>query len=125
MSEDICEFTSPSIGQANYLLVIIDKHSKFILVFAKTKKSLATQEIKKIVTPTENGFELRIATIHSDGEFKSNALKEFCVIRGIRQEFTTAENPPGKRQSRKSQPYAGGKNWGYVVGKWDGGGLLG
>ena len=90
---DICEFTSPSIGRKNYLLVMIDEYSKFMVVFSIVNKSDATQEIIGFVTRAESCFELRIATPHSDIEFKSNAPKEFCVIRGIRQEFTTAETP--------------------------------
>ena len=71
---DICEFTSPSIGLANYLLVLIDGYSKSMVVFPITNKSLVSQEIKDFVTLAENCFELRIATLRSDKEFKSNAL---------------------------------------------------
>ena len=73
------------------MLVIIDEYSKFMVVFPIVNKSLALQEIINFVTLAENDFKLRIATLHSDGEFKSNALKKFCIIRGIRQEFTTTE----------------------------------
>ena len=102
MSVDICEFMSPSIGRANYLLVLIDEYSKFMVVFPIANKSLSTHEIKHFVTLAENCFELRIATIHSDGEFKSNALKEFCAIRGIRQEFTTAKTPQQNGQVERA-----------------------
>ena len=45
MCMDICEFTSFSIGRNNYLIVIIDEYSKFMVVFSIVNKSDATQEI--------------------------------------------------------------------------------
>ena len=45
MCMDICKFTSPSSGRNNYLLVMIDEYSKFMVVFSIVNKSDATQEI--------------------------------------------------------------------------------
>ena len=73
-----------------------------MVVFPIANKSLATQEIKDFVTLAENCFELRMATIHSDRVFKSNALKGFCAILSIRQEFTTAETPQQNGQAKRA-----------------------
>ena len=93
MCMDIGEFRSPFFGRSNYLFVIIDEYSKFMVVFPIVNKSLAAQEIINPVTLADNCFELRITTLHSDGEFNSKPLKEFCAIRGIRLEFTTTKTP--------------------------------
>ena len=56
MCMDICEFTSPSIGRNNYLLVMTDEYSKFMVVFSIMNKRDATQEIMDVVTLAENLF---------------------------------------------------------------------
>ena len=39
VSVDICEFTSPSIGRANYLFVLIDEYSEYMVVFPIANQS--------------------------------------------------------------------------------------
>ena len=90
---DLCKMSCRCVGGAQHMLVFVDQYSKFMAAFPLANKSLAHSKIPDFVTLCKNTLNVNIATIHSDNEFKSNALDAFCREQGIRQEFTSACTP--------------------------------
>ena len=76
-------------------MVITDDFSRFTWVFFLEQKSEATDLIKKFVILMENQSNERVKIIRCDNgtEFKNADLNEFCALKGIDRQFSTARSP--------------------------------
>ncbi|CAI7838782.1 unnamed protein product [Closterium sp. NIES-53] len=84
-----------SRGGHFYFLVIVDDYSRYVSVHLLSAKSEAPPIIMEWARQAHSQFKTKIKILHSDGggEFRSNTLKAFCSIEGIRQTFTLPDSP--------------------------------
>jgi len=88
---DICgPMRTPSIDRARYLLTIIDDYSQMVIGFLLKRKDQTFEYIKEYVSAAEAEMGQKVQDIRSDngGEYRSNALQEYCKAQGIKQHFT-------------------------------------
>ena len=105
---DLCGPITPSTIQGNqYVLSLIDDHSRFAHVFPLRQKSDALKHIRDVnqLYRTRTGRAIRIIRTDNGGEFRNNALSDYCLKHGITQQFTHAhrsqENSVAERWNRK------------------------
>ena len=86
--------TKKTWDNKTYMLVLVDRHTKFTGVFAFTDKKPAMQYVQTFVALFANAFDVRIKCLHSDGVFQRHKyLDDMCAQAGIIQEFFTTEMP--------------------------------
>jgi transposase InsO family protein len=94
-----------SIGDNNYVLVIIDDYSRFTWVFVLHDKSETQEVLKKFLNRAQNKFDAKVKRIRSDNgtEFKNTKVEDFLDEEGIKHEFlapyTPQQNGMGKRKN--------------------------
>ena len=84
-----------SHGKNRYLIVFVDDMTRMRAAYALKKKSDAIEALKLYEKTVAQASNLRIKRLRSDngGEFTSAEFAEFCVLRGIQQEFTAPHSP--------------------------------
>lgn len=96
-----------SINHEKYVLVIVDKYSRYTWVYFLTKKSQAAETIMSFIRKFENQNDIRVKKIRTDNgtEFKNWELECFCDKNGISQNFsfpyTPEQNGADKRKNRQ------------------------
>jgi transposase InsO family protein len=94
-----------SIGDNNYVLVIIDDYSRFTWVFVLHDKSETQEVLKKFLNRAQNKFDAKVKRIRSDNgtEFKNTKVEDFLDEEGIKHEFlapyTPQQNGMAKRKN--------------------------
>ena len=85
----------PSIGRKRYCLVIIDDYSRYTWVYFLRTKDETTELVKGCVTMIENKLGKRVKIMRSDNgtEFKNGVMNEFCISKGIIQQFSAPRTP--------------------------------
>ena len=82
------------IGLAKYVLVAVDKLTRYAWVFLMRKKSktarLLALLIQRINTQVRRPGQPGVRRLRSyqDGEFKPYSLEDFCLLKGIIHTFT-------------------------------------
>ncbi|GKD21935.1 putative ribonuclease H-like domain-containing protein [Tanacetum coccineum] len=84
-----------SIMGKMYCLVVTDDYSRFSWVFFLAKKDETSGILKDFITGIENQLNHKVKIIRSDNrtEFKNYDMNQFCVIKGIKREFSNARTP--------------------------------
>lgn len=92
---DLCgKMSTPSIGDANYFMLLKDDFSRFCYVFPLKNKTDVLQALKKFHVEVEaDGHRIRI--LRSDGglEFCNEPVKQFLMSKGIRHQISTPRAP--------------------------------
>ncbi|GKC45397.1 putative ribonuclease H-like domain-containing protein, partial [Tanacetum coccineum] len=81
-----------SLMKKTYCLVVTDDFSRFTWVFFLATKDETTGILKSFITGIENLIDLKVKIIKSDNgtEFKNRIMNEFCMMKGIRKEYSVA-----------------------------------
>nr|GEZ35990.1 retrovirus-related Pol polyprotein from transposon TNT 1-94 [Tanacetum cinerariifolium] len=84
-----------SLNKKSYCLVITDDYSRFTWVFFLVTKDETSPILKSFITGLENQLSLKVKVIRSDNgtEFKNSNLNQFCVLKGIKREFSVPRTP--------------------------------
>ncbi|GJY86421.1 putative ribonuclease H-like domain-containing protein, partial [Tanacetum coccineum] len=84
-----------SINRKSYCLVVTDDFSRFSWVFFLATKDETLEILKNFITGIENQSDHKVKTIRSDNgtKFKNRIMNEFCEMKGIRREFSSARTP--------------------------------
>nr|GEV19038.1 putative ribonuclease H-like domain-containing protein [Tanacetum cinerariifolium] len=84
-----------SMNKKSYCLVITDDYSRFTWVFFLATKDKTSPILKTFITGLENQLSLKVKVIQSDNgtEFKNNDLNQFCLMKGIKREFSVPRTP--------------------------------
>jgi hypothetical protein len=77
-------------GNKKYIISFIDDYSKFTQVYLMKNKSESLDKLKKFIA--EIGIPRELHT-DNGGEYTSNAFKEFCIEKSIKQTFTIPYTP--------------------------------
>jgi transposase InsO family protein len=77
-------------GNEKYIISFIDDYSKFTQVYLMKNKSESLDKLKKFIA--EIGIPRELHT-DNGGEYTSNAFKEFCIEKSIKQTFTIPYTP--------------------------------
>ncbi|PNF18188.1 hypothetical protein B7P43_G18259 [Cryptotermes secundus] len=93
---DVCGPTDPtSYDNKKYFLTCVDDYTHFCKIYVLENKSEVYTFLKECVNEAECHFNTRVRRIRWDsgGEYKNNALREWCKKKGIVMEFTTPYSP--------------------------------
>ena len=92
---DLCGPFIPSWDKKKYFLTFIDDFSHYSEVRLISLKSDTSYELKGLVAHAEAYQAAKTALIRTDngGEFTSNELQNWCLIRGTRFDYTTPYTP--------------------------------
>nr|GFC01247.1 putative ribonuclease H-like domain-containing protein [Tanacetum cinerariifolium] len=84
-----------SLNKKSYCLVVTNDYSRFTWVFFLATKDETSPILKTFITGLEKQLSLKEKVIRSDNvtEFKNNDLNQFCVIKGIKMEFSVPRTP--------------------------------
>nr|GEV89126.1 putative ribonuclease H-like domain-containing protein [Tanacetum cinerariifolium] len=84
-----------SLMNKKYCLVVTDDYSRFPWVFFLTTKNETTCILKQFITEIENLVDKKNKVIRCDNktEFKNSVMSDFCIMNGIRREFSVAMTP--------------------------------
>ncbi|GJT37829.1 putative ribonuclease H-like domain-containing protein [Tanacetum coccineum] len=95
-----------SLMKKPYCLVVTDDFSRFTWVFFLATKDEIAGILKSFIIGIENLIDLKVKIIRSDNgtEFKNRIMNEFCVMKGIRREYSVArtlqQNGVAERKNR-------------------------
>ena len=84
------------MGGEEYMLLVKDHFSRFSAEYFKRTKSKVSKYLKQYFADHRfSGTPSHVEAVRTDdsAEFKSVYFADLCRERGIRQEFTTANNP--------------------------------
>lgn len=97
-----------SIHHEKYVLVVVDKYSRYTWVYFLIKKSQTAETILSFIRKFENQNDIRVKNkIRTDNgtEFKNRELECFCDEKGISRNFsspyTPEQNGATKRKNRQ------------------------
>ncbi|GJS89564.1 putative ribonuclease H-like domain-containing protein [Tanacetum coccineum] len=84
-----------SINHKTYFLVVTDDFSRFSWVFFLATKDETSGILKTFITGIENQINHKVKIIRCDNgtEFKNKDMNQFCVMKGIKKEFSVARTP--------------------------------
>nr|GEW33755.1 retrovirus-related Pol polyprotein from transposon TNT 1-94 [Tanacetum cinerariifolium] len=84
-----------SLNKKSYCLVVTDDYSRFTWVFFLATKDETSPILMTFITGLENQLSLKVKVIRSDNgaEFKNHNLNQFCVLKGIKREFSVPGTP--------------------------------
>ncbi|GJR58790.1 retrovirus-related pol polyprotein from transposon TNT 1-94 [Tanacetum coccineum] len=87
--------TPRSINHEKYTFVIVDKYSRYTLVYFLKKKSQAPKTIMSFIKRVENQNDIKVKQLRTDNdiEFKNSILVNFCDEKGISQNFSSPYTP--------------------------------
>nr|GEU78724.1 2-methylene-furan-3-one reductase-like [Tanacetum cinerariifolium] len=83
------------LNKKSYCLVITDDYSRFTWVFFLATKDETSPILKTFIIGLENQLSLKVKVIRSDNgtEFKNYDINQFCVLKGIKREFSVPRTP--------------------------------
>lgn len=93
---DICGPITPSTwDNKRYILTCIDEYTNYTKVYLLTNKSEAFGNLKNYIIEAERQQNLKVKIIRCDcgGEYKSNAMRDYCKENGIIIDYTTPYSP--------------------------------
>ncbi|GJV30844.1 putative ribonuclease H-like domain-containing protein [Tanacetum coccineum] len=73
------------------------------LVFFLATKDETSRILKTFITGIENQMNYKVKVIRCDNgtEFKNNNMNQFCVLKGIKREFSVAKTPQQNRVAKR------------------------
>lgn len=93
---DVCgPMDTQTPGGKIYFVTFIDDFSKYITIYLLNHKSEVVDKMKEYCEMVNTKFGRYPKIIRSDrgGEYTSSAIKNFCHIKGIKQQFTAPYTP--------------------------------
>ena len=84
-----------SLGRKRYNLIVRDDFSRYTRVYFMLHMSDGAEMFDKFIADTRtDGVPSKVVIVRSDGggEFRGGELGDLCRSRGIKREFTTADN---------------------------------
>ncbi|PNF16926.1 hypothetical protein B7P43_G03693 [Cryptotermes secundus] len=93
---DVCgPIDSTAYDNKKYFLTCVDDYMHFCKIYLLENKSEVYTFLKEYVNEAECHFNKRVRRIRCDngGQYKNNALREWCKNKGIVMEFTTPYSP--------------------------------
>nr|GEU97298.1 hypothetical protein [Tanacetum cinerariifolium] len=84
-----------SLSKKSYCLVVTDDYSRFSWVFFLATKDETATVLKTFIVGLENLLSLKVKIIRCDNrtEFKNADLNQFCMVKGIKREFSVSRTP--------------------------------
>lgn len=84
-----------SVGGSRYFVTFIDDCSRYTTIYFIKKKDQVLQKFKEYVAAVENQHGKKVKVLRSDngGEYVSAVFAEYCISRGIKQEFSVPRTP--------------------------------
>nr|GEW95600.1 retrovirus-related Pol polyprotein from transposon TNT 1-94 [Tanacetum cinerariifolium] len=91
-------FRPTSISNLNhkwYCLVLTDDFSRFTWTFFLQTKDETSDILRNFITKIENLKDVKVKIIRCDngGEFRNKEMNDFCLMKGIKKEFSNAKTP--------------------------------
>lgn len=96
INTDVCgPFETETHDGKRYFVTMIDDHSHFTKVYLVRQKSDVPEIIKNYIQETEREKNEKVSCIRCDngGEYANNDLKNWCIKKGIRMDFTVPYTP--------------------------------
>ena len=93
---DVCgPMPITSIGGMKYILTFIDDATRFVTVYAISRKSDTFDKFVEFRLFVEKQIDKTIKVLHSDsgGEYINTDMKNYLTLHGIHHEVTTAHTP--------------------------------
>ena len=93
---DVCgPFKVNSIGGARYFVTFVDDYSRKTWVYFISQKSQVLDKFRHFVNSVASSTGLPLIALRTDngGEYTANEFKNFCLSKGISQEFTPPHTP--------------------------------
>ena len=92
---DLCGGITPSLCGCMYLLVVVDRFSRFMLMYGLRRKSDATAGFKVAITDLAKYGRGNLDCVRVDmgTEWTCREFREFCANGGIRIEYTAPDTP--------------------------------
>ncbi|GAA5970366.1 hypothetical protein JCM11641_001681 [Rhodosporidiobolus odoratus] len=102
---DVCgPMPVESKGGARYLLVVVDRYSRFMWTFPLRRKSDVEGQLEEWLEMIQNSTERRVKTLRTDngGEFTSTTLERYLRKKGIAHQYTVPETPAQNGQAKRA-----------------------
>lgn len=93
---NICgPINTPTWNGKNYFITFIDDFTHFTVIYLLSNKNETFELFKKYIATVETQFGTKVFRLrcYKSRENTSNAIKKFCVKKGIQTEFTVPYTP--------------------------------
>lgn len=98
---DVCAIDTYSYNNKRYFITLLDDYSHYCEVYVMSRKSESAQIVKDFVNRIENLHGQKVVTIKSDNGGEYIALKNWCLKKGIRQDFSAAYSPANNGKAER------------------------